>query len=538
MLTRIFMNDRVRLYASWAGAVVAIIGATVLTGWFFDIESLKTVYGPITMKTNTAIALLFCGIALWSHSRGSWTVTTACAAAPIAIAAATLSQHLAGWDLGIDQLLFTEPPGAAATASPNRMGPHASISLIFAGTAVLILRRATPRSVRVVQVLSFTGLAFSLVAITGYAYGATELFGIAQYTGIALHTAVALLVLHLGIVAASVQFGAVATFAEEGAAGTVLRRLAVPVIALPLLLGYLMVVARQRGLLDAGLAMAAFAVSVIVLLLATIWQTAAVINTSDRERRRAREDAERAHKLKDQFIAILSHELRTPLNVMLGRLQVLEGDVDRDTRTRAAKIVARNGRLLARLVEDLLDLSRITVGQFEIAPAPVQLNVLVRTAVDALSPQGAAKHVEIVCDVDPGVGTIRIDAHRIHQVVSNLVSNAVKFTPPGGRIEVRTSRNGDQVSLSVADTGIGFDRDFAAHLFQPFHQADPSFKREHGWLGLGLSIARHLVELHGGSIKASSPGPGRGATFVVTLPAANAGGAPSNPPVTYVQASS
>ena len=517
------LRHPLRLWASWAGAAVAAVGACVLLGWILDVEALKTIYGPITMKTNTAIGCLLGGAALWSLSRGFPGAAAVPAAATAAIGAATLSQHLLGWELGIDQALFTEPPGAAATASPNRMGPHASVSFAFAGIAVLLLLgHARERSVRVAQALSFVGLASALVAITGYAYGATELFGIARYTGIALHTAIALFLLHGGILACGARFGAMAMFADEGVAGTLIRRLVLPVVVLPLLLGYITVLASERELIDRGLSLAVFAVSVIIILLATIGHTARVIDRSDRERQRARNEAERANQLKDQFIAMLSHELRTPLNVMLGRLRLLEDEVDRETRVRAARIVARNGLLLARLIEDLLDLSRVTAGQFEIAPVPVQLNTLVRTAVDALAPDAAAKRVEMLFAADPNVGTIVADPQRIHQVMSNLVANAVKFTPSGGRIEVRTSRHDGRVAVSVTDTGIGFDGDFARQLFQPFRQADPSFKRQHGGLGLGLSIARHLAELHGGSIAGSSPGPGGGATFVVTLPVSSA----------------
>jgi signal transduction histidine kinase len=517
------VRQRMDLWARAAGAVVAAIGASVLCGWAFDIDALKGPYGPITMKTNAAVALLLCGIAVWATSRGVRGLAVAGAAAATAIGAATLSQHLFGWNLGIDQFLFTEPPGAAATTSPNRMGPHGATSFILAGSALLLLRRQTPRSIRAAEAMAFTGFAFSLVAITGYTYGATELFGIAPYTGIALHTAVALLLLHSGILAASGASGAMATFADEGAAGLLVRRLALPVVALPLVLGYLLVLGREGEILDRGLSMSIFAVSVITILLATIWHTAEAIGTSDHERQRARDEAERANRLKDQFIAILSHELRTPLNVMLGRLQTLERDVDRETRVRAARIVARNGRLLARLVEDLLDLSRIAAGQIEIAPVPSAIGVVVRSAVDAVAPDAAIKGIGIVTAIDDRIAAIAVDPMRMHQVVCNLLSNAVKFTPSGGRVELHARQRDDQVELSVTDTGIGFEPEFAAHLFEPFRQADPSFSREHGGLGLGLSIARHLVELHGGSIAAASAGRGLGATFTITLPVARSG---------------
>lgn len=518
------------------GVGIALLGVTVLAGWHFDIDSLKAIYGPITMKSNAAVAFVLSGAALVLVARGWTTLAVVPAAVTAAIGAATLSQHILGWDLGIDQLLFTEAPGAEATASPNRMGPHGSLSLTLAGASVILLRWPTPIAVRAVQTMAFAGIAFGLVALTGYFYGATELFGIARYTGIGLHTALALVALHSGILAAGSSYGAMAAFADEGIAGTVIRRLAIPVVLLPLLLGYLIVIGRERDVLDRGLSIALFAVCVIVMLLATVWHTAAVIQVSDRERQRARDDAERANRLKDQFIAVLSHELRTPLNVMLGRLQLLEGEIDRDARVRVARIVARNGRLLARLVEDLLDLSRAAAGQFEIAPAPVQLNAVVRAAVDAHGPDAAAKDVELAAHLDPLVGVVDVDQQRFQQVVSNLVANAVKFTAAGGRIDVRTERRDGAMSISVSDTGVGFDREFAAQLFQPFRQADSSFRREHGGLGLGLSIARHLVELHGGSIAASSTGPGMGATFIVTLPASTSQAAESTRRPTYAGA--
>ena len=522
------MRERLHLWGSWAGVSVAVIGGGVLSGWIFDVESLKTVYGPITMKANAAVAFLLSGTALWSLSRGGRMTVAGPASIAAILGGATLMQHLIGWDLGIDQALFSESPGAAATASPNRMGPHAATSLMLAGTALILLLRPTSHAVRTAQALAFAGLAGALLAITGYAYGATELFGIARYTGIALHTAIALFLLHSGILAVGARVGTMAMFADEGIAGTVVRRLALPVVGLPLLLGYIVVLGREQEVYDRGLGIAGFAVTVIMILLATIWHTASVISTADRERQRARDDAERANRLKDEFIAVMSHELRTPLNVMLGRLQILEGDVDRESRIRASRIVARNGRLLARLVEDLLDLSRVTAGQFEIAPAWVHLNAIVSSAVDALAPEAAKKGVELVHDGDVKVGPICVDSYRIHQVVSNLVSNAIKFTPAGGRVDVRTARSADAVTVSVVDTGIGFDREFAPYLFQPFRQADPTVRREHGGLGVGLSIARHLVELHGGSISASSAGPGHGATFVVSLPTTTTSASPQS----------
>ncbi len=501
----------------------------MLCGWTFGIDRLKTVYGPITMKTNAAIALACAGASLGLHARERRRIAAAMALATALIGGVTLCEHLTGWDAGIDQLLFTEAPGAAATTSPNRMGPHAATSFLMAGTALLLLWRNTPAAVRIAQALAFTGCAFALVAATGYAYGAVELYGIARYTGIALHTAVAFLVLHGGILAMSSTRGPMAVFVEDGIAGTLLRRLAIPVIALPLVFGYLFVLGRQRQVFDRGLGAALFAVAIIAVLLTIVWRTAAAMQVSDRDRRSAHEAAERANMLKDQFIAGLSHELRTPLNVMLGRLRMLDSEPDADARVRAATVIARNGQLLARLVGDLLDLSRAAAGQVDISRTDVAINQLAQTTVDSLSGAAAARNVAIRAELSDEAGVVRVDPDRMQQVLTNVLSNAIKFASPGGTAVLRTARGDGQVTITVTDDGVGFDEEFAPHLFEPFRQADGSARREHGGLGLGLSIARHLVTLHGGTITASSDGIGRGATFTIALPADIADVEPSAP---------
>jgi signal transduction histidine kinase len=505
--------------AAGAGALVAGVGIAVVSGWAFDVDTLKTIYG-ITMKTNAAISFACCGLALLLLAR-QWSVgvVTALASIAAAIGALTLSQHLVGWDLGIDQRLFTEAPGAAATVSPNRMGPHAATSFTLAGSALLLLWHNTPRSVRTAQALAFIGAGFALVAITGYGYGAVELYGIARYTGIAAHTALTLFVLHAGILMVRADRGAMALVIDKGDAGTVLRRLAVPVVTLPLLLGYLFIKGREAQVFDRGLGASLFAVATIAILLAVLWRTAAVIQVSERSRREAFEAAQRASHLKDQFIAVLSHELRTPLNVMLGRMQLLENERDSDTRIRAARVIVRNGQLLARLVEDLLDLSRATAGLFEIAPSTVDVNAIVQAALAAVSDDATKRGVRLSVSLSSAVGTISADALRMQQVLINLLSNAIKFTPAGGSVSVTTFRNARTATLTISDTGIGFDREFEQYLFEPFRQADQSARREHGGLGLGLSIARHLVRLHGGTITGASEGVGRGATFTIELPA-------------------
>ena len=523
-----------RRLSTFCGALVIVVGLVVLIGWTLQMPVLTGLFGPITMKTNAAISLVLCGTGVILISRLR-IVAAGLGLLAGALGAVTLAEHVSGWDAGIDQALFTEVAGALATASPNRMGPNACISVLLAGTALLLLATRRPRAAAIAQRLSFVGMTLALLALAGYIYGVEQLYAVAQFTGIAWHMALSLLLLHVGVASAYPEAGPTASFISDDPAGTMLRRLAIPVSVVPFVAGYLVLVGHNAGLYDSGMSMTLLALALVLVLWLTVWHTAAVLELLEQQRfyaeqarddllvreREARDEAERANHLKDQFIATMSHELRTPLNVMLGWTKVLESRERADQHPRAASVVARNGRLLARLIEDLLDISRATAGQFEITRTTLSVNALAQSALDAIAPVAAAKRIHLAANLEPGDGWVQADADRMQQVLSNLLSNAVKFTPERGTIEVRTRTATGKVQVEVIDSGIGFDQSFAPHLFEPFRQADASARREHGGLGLGLSIARHLVDLHGGSITAASEGHGSGARFIVTLPAAN-----------------
>ncbi|MFP2957612.1 ATP-binding protein [Myxococcus sp. 1LA] len=236
--------------------------------------------------------------------------------------------------------------------------------------------------------------------------------------------------------------------------------------------------------------------------------------------RAAREDAEEANRLKDEFLATVSHELRTPLTAVLGWVQMLRtGALSPEKRERALATVERNARAQGQLVEDLLDVSRIMTGKLKLEVSSVDVSHVVEAALESLRPAADAKGIRIQAALDSG-GTIMGDTSRLQQVVWNLLSNAVKFTPKGGRVQVLVERRNSSVEITVADTGQGISEQFLPHVFERFRQADGSTTRKAGGLGLGLAIVRHLVELHGGTVTASSDGEGKGATFVVSLPQA------------------
>ncbi|MEP7052869.1 MAG: ATP-binding protein [Pseudomonadota bacterium] len=235
------------------------------------------------------------------------------------------------------------------------------------------------------------------------------------------------------------------------------------------------------------------------------------------------EEALRTAQMKDEFLATVSHELRTPLNAILGWSQLLlAGTLASDKREKALDSLARNAAAQARLVDDLLDVSRIISGKMRIEPALTNLTEALESALDVVRPAALAKGVELLTTIERDAGLVVADAGRIQQVVWNLLGNAVKFTPKHGQVRVNAARVGAQLEIVVADTGVGIKPEFLAHVFQRFSQEDGSIRRSHGGLGLGLAITKHLVEMHGGSIRAESAGEGHGSRFVVTLPIATA----------------
>jgi signal transduction histidine kinase len=233
----------------------------------------------------------------------------------------------------------------------------------------------------------------------------------------------------------------------------------------------------------------------------------------------ARRAAEEASRLRDEFLATVSHELRTPLTAIVGWVSMLRsGRMEAAEVAHALEVIERNARLQTRLVEDLLDVSRVIAGQFRLDVRPIQLAPVVGAAVESMRPAADARRIRIEVSLDPEAGPVSGDAARLQQVVWNLLSNAIKFTPEGGSVRVRLAREGTHAEVTVSDTGAGIAPEFLPFVFDRFRQADMSYTRAHGGLGLGLGIARHLVELHGGTINAASDGEGRGATFTVRLP--------------------
>jgi PAS domain S-box-containing protein len=250
------------------------------------------------------------------------------------------------------------------------------------------------------------------------------------------------------------------------------------------------------------------------------------------------EAAHEASRLKDEFLAVLSHELRTPLNAILGWVHMLQsGTLSTASSAEAIRIISRNAKLQAQLIEDILDVSRIMAGMLQLDRRPLAVPQIVEGAVSAVLPVAAAKGIHLVVEGGADIPPVDADAQRLQQVLGNLLSNALKFTPEGGQVTVRCGRTLDGVDIEVQDTGVGIEPEFLPFVFERFRQADSRSTRRHGGLGLGLAIAQHLVRQHDGKLSVSSQGVGCGATFRIWLPAApattaGAGASPGGTPGT------
>ena len=233
----------------------------------------------------------------------------------------------------------------------------------------------------------------------------------------------------------------------------------------------------------------------------------------------AHAEADGANSIKDEFLALLSHELRTPLTSILGWSKLLaDGKLDEQTAELALETIVRNARAQRQLIDDLLDISRIITGKLRLDVRPVELAPVIEAVVDGVRPAADARSIHLRTTLDSRTGAISGDPDRLQQIIWNLLTNAIKFTSKGGRVEVRLERIASHVEMTISDTGQGIAPEFLPHVFDRFRQSDSSSTRRHGGLGLGLSIVSQLVELHGGTVKAESPGEGAGTTFKVILP--------------------
>jgi signal transduction histidine kinase len=517
-------------------------GALAMVGWLINAPTLTDWDGDgIAMFANAALMAICAGGALILLTLGTaWSakVTRLLAVAVTGIAGATLFEHLTGIDLGIDDLLVSHTWGNLAAVSPGRPGPPSSVSFVLLATA-LILGTLGSRSRRLASLLAVLVSAGMLFTLTGYAFQADRLYGIAKFTGIAMQTATMILGLAIGILAAIPEEQPTRTLCGKGSAGVLARRALPALVAIPIILGWVLLQGQESGIYDARLGCALLVTVLILVLCGLLWWCMGALRQRDetvrvhqaslleeiaerelaeRQMLEAKQRAEEASRAKDNFLAALSHELRTPLTPALMTASHMATDATLSAEVRGAfEMIRRNVGLEARLIDDLLDLTRISRGKVSLELARCDAHELLKQCTEIVAGDLEDRGLALDWDLSAREYHVRADATRFHQVMWNLLKNAIKFSDEhGGPISIRTCNPMPQrLAIAVEDRGCGIHAEALERIFQPFEQVK---RHSSGGLGLGLSISKAIVDLHGGQLRVASEGPGCGATFTVELP--------------------
>ena len=524
--------QRVSLACAVLAAAIALLG---LAGWFLRLPQLITVIpGLVTMKVNTSIGLLLCATAMILRNRVRRStpldyLADAMALLVVVIGVLSLIEWLAGRDFGIDNLLVKDTL-TRPDAFPGRMALATTICFILTGTGVFLLDRAT----RLSQWIVIVGLLIPLLALLVYSYNIQTLYKAYTFHTIALNTAIALLLIAGSHLTARSGRCVHHLLIASTVGGKMTRRLLPAIVIVPLVMGLICEKGMIAGLYEIPFGMAVFALATIVVLAGVSWRNATALDRTDAHRRHleadrddllgreqaARARAEKALLARDQLLAIVSHELRAPLTPALLVATALEHraqlplDVQEDL-----KLIHEQIEIEARLIDNLLDMASLNQGKLVLKQQAIDLHETVRTVVgqmaDRVAEQGVTLNMELASQSPRVLG----DPQRVTQILSNLLGNAIKFTAAGGQATVRSfDASEQQLGLEITDTGIGIEAEVLERMFSPFEQGDPSTTRQFGGMGIGLAIAKMLIQLHGGTLEARSEGPSKGASFIMKLP--------------------
>ena len=535
-----------------AGAIVLIIGALVLVGWALNIPVLRDTGTGSKMMPSTAVCFMLGGLAVFlegGRNAARWAIIAAriLAIVVLLIAIMTIAEHALGQNLGLDLLLFRDQVIAASPGLPGRMAINTAAAFICIAISILVLPRDRRVNGVASQVASFGAVVIAFIALIGYAFGVRDFYSMQPIVGMALMSAIAFLILGLGLMFAQLTRGLPGLVADAGAAGVVARRLLPGTIILPFLFGMVRLAGEEAGLFSSELATSLFAVADIVTFLLLVAWSARVLRITDRKRaelfvkerearmlsERARSDAEAAkaeadaargeaesaNGAKSDFLAVMSHELRTPLSAIMGYQELLADGITGPINEQQAQQLGRikaSARHLLSLIDEILTFTRIDAGREEITLELVSLASLLDPAAEIVEPLARARnlHIEVMLPSNPVF--VETDPVKVRQMIVNLLSNAVKFTDTG-RIILTGDQKGDQLVISVQDTGIGISPEHFDRIFEPFWQVEQKATRRAGGTGLGLTVTKRLALLLGGDVSVTST-PGEGATFTICLP--------------------
>jgi signal transduction histidine kinase len=523
-----------------AAVFVAGIGSFVLIAWIFDLPAVMSLEPPwLTMKANSAVCSVLVSIALLlSQSTGARRSRIAhlLAVAVLVVAAATLCEHLFGWDLRIEVLVHPRSPNSGVGAA-GRMSPITAVDFIFLAAALLLLDVGAPADRRPSQWLALGAGITAAIALLGYFYDVTSLYKITSYSTTALPSAVAVLALSLAMLFARPEHGFMRVIAADSPTGALTRRLLPLIVVVPVVLGWLHLAGLRAGLYDVSFGVVLVVICNVLLLGTLTCMTAGRLIRSELLQQRARLEAEEMRsralaleaengrvreitRLKSVSVAKMSHELRTPLNAIIGFAALMRKDSSGTLSPEYQEYmddILTSSRHLLQLIDEALDMAKVEGGRIELRPVVVDLKAISREVADVVRTLAAAKRLRVDVSVDPHVTTAVTDPLRLKQILYNYLSNAIKFTPEGGRVSLRvTSEGPDWFRLDVKDTGIGIPSEHFDKLFLEFQRLDGGTKNQAG-TGLGLALTRQIVEAQGGRVEVQSA-PGNGSIFSAVLP--------------------
>jgi len=529
-----------------AGSAVATVGALVLAGWALNLTFVTTPRpGGYAMLPLTALCCILAGGSLTMAVRPHRSATTeaiqqSLAALVATIGVLTIYEYLRGGESGFDLLLFGDRLRQVSADPAGRIAVNTAGSFLLIGLALLSIPHDQRKHDLRAQMFATPAIFISLIAVLGYVFGVKGTSEISQSSGMALTTAVCLMVVGIGTLVAVPDRGVASLLMDEGAAGVLTRRLLPAALLAPIILGVIRMLGESAGIYESEFGVSLFAVAAILTFVGLVLWSARVLRDTDKERvdllaleqearanaemlraeaEAARTEAESANNSKTDFLAVMSHELRTPLTAIMGYEELLSdgitGPVTELQRQQLGRINA-SARHLLGLIDEILTFARVDIGRERVRYESMSVNHTLGDAAALVEPMAAAKDINFIVELLDEDQAIQTDGTKLRQMLVNLLSNGIKFTDKG-EVRVSCSVSNSVLEVRIADTGVGIAADNIEDVFEPFWQAEQTATRRTGGTGLGLSVTRKLARLLGGDVTVASR-VGSGSTFLLTLP--------------------